>query len=291
MSHFSELDLAVYFHRTWDKILLTVIGALLTYVIFCAAITVLVHVLRRSGSYRFRIRESVANADQVRREIVRSLSSLCIFEVATVTFAVIGMGFGKYIDLRYTSAPLWQIALAFPAILFLHDTYFYWTHRLMHLSAFYRTMHREHHKSSAPTAWAAYAFAFLEAWVQGSFIILYVLLLPANLALIVYFIAIEHTYTTLIHSGFDPFPRWMVAHRFFGWVAGSTYHDLHHRTFNWNFGLYFRFWDRLMGTEHPDFARIYAYVHSPRNDGNAYKLLRDVDEAAVTSEAPALAAS
>jgi hypothetical protein len=28
-----------------------------------------------------------------------------------------------------------------------------------------------------------------------------------------------------------------------------------------------------MGTEHPDFVRLYNYVHSPQNDGQVYKLL------------------
>jgi sterol desaturase/sphingolipid hydroxylase (fatty acid hydroxylase superfamily) len=34
------------------------------------------------------------------------------------------------------------------------------------------------------------------------------------------------------------------------WIIGATHHDLHHRKFLFNYGLYFTFWDRIMGTEH-----------------------------------------
>lgn len=36
-------------------------------------------------------------------------------------------------------------------------------------------------------------------------------------------------------------------------LTTSTHHDLHHATARWNYGLYFTWWDRWMGTEHPDY--------------------------------------
>ncbi len=32
----------------------------------------------------------------------------------------------------------------------------------------------------------------------------------------------------------------------------STHHNLHHAKFNGNYGLYFTWWDRWMGTEFPE---------------------------------------
>jgi sterol desaturase/sphingolipid hydroxylase (fatty acid hydroxylase superfamily) len=32
-----------------------------------------------------------------------------------------------------------------------------------------------------------------------------------------------------------------------------THHGLHHEKFRANFGLYFNVWDRLMGTNHPEY--------------------------------------
>lgn len=220
----------------------------------------------------------------MQRELFRSLFSITIFQIAMAGSRVVAMGFGIFINLRNPEIPLWQFLISFPLIFVAHDAYFYWTHRLMHLSGFYRVMHHEHHKSFAPTAFAAYSFAFLEAWVQGSFLVVYVLLFPANTTIVVTFVFVEIVYNAVIHSGVDPFPSWMVTHRYFGWVAGSAYHDLHHRTSKWNFALYFRFWDRLMGTEHPDFVRIHNHIHSSANRGDAYKLLNPALSGAAADE-------
>jgi len=273
MTGFGELDLVERFYRTWDKLLTTEFLILITYVIFCSVAVAVFLQLSRSGSYRFRIRATISGLTQMRRELARSIFSLTIFQIAMVASRVVAMGFGVFIDLQ-DPQPFWKIAPCFVLIFIAHDTYFYWTHRLMHLSGVYRLVHREHHRSVAPTAYAAYSFAFVEAWVQGSFLVFYALLFPINTTLVVFFLFVEIIYNATIHSGIDPFPRWMVTHRIFGWVAGSAYHDLHHRTVDCNFGLYFRFWDRLIGTEHPDFVRIHNYIHSPNNDGNAYKLLK-----------------
>jgi len=37
-------------------------------------------------------------------------------------------------------------------------------------------------------------------------------------------------------------------------------HDLHHEHGRYNYGLYFRWWDKLMGTEHPDYRRKFEAV-------------------------------
>ena len=48
-----------------------------------------------------------------------------------------------------------------------HDTWFYWTHRLMHHRRLFKLFHRVHHESTNPTPWAAYCFAPLEAMAQA----------------------------------------------------------------------------------------------------------------------------
>jgi sterol desaturase/sphingolipid hydroxylase (fatty acid hydroxylase superfamily) len=43
-----------------------------------------------------------------------------------------------------------------------------------------------------------------------------------------------------------------------------THHDLHHGRMSWNFGLYFTWWDRWMGAEHPEHhAHFAAAVRRP----------------------------
>src|SRR4029077_17489739 len=49
-----------------------------------------------------------------------------------------------------------------PLAIIVHDTYFYWTHRLMHHRALFRWFHRVHHQSRNPSPWARYCSDPLE---------------------------------------------------------------------------------------------------------------------------------
>jgi hypothetical protein len=52
-------------------------------------------------------------------------------------------------------------------------------------------------------------------------------------------------------------PKWFRRTWLFEIINTSVYHNLHHEKFNGNYSLYFRVWDRLIGTEHPDYVKRY----------------------------------
>ncbi|MFI4933691.1 MAG: sterol desaturase family protein [Caulobacterales bacterium] len=248
------------------------LGELARYAIGAGMVFAVVLVWRRLGVMRFRIHERFGKFAQMRREAINAVVSLVCFQTAQLGVAAVALD----LSLRFHGrAPqsLWFLAISIPLIIFAHDTYFYWSHRVMHLKPLFRWVHLEHHKSLAPTPWAAYSFSIPEAVVQGSFLPLYTLFVPVAKPVLIFFLVAEIAHNAMIHSGIEFFPRWMVSHRRFGWWAGVTHHDLHHGTTHSNFGLYFRFWDRLMGTEHRDFVAVYEYVRAPQNDGRAFRLL------------------
>jgi hypothetical protein len=43
----------------------------------------------------------------------------------------------------------------------------------------------------------------------------------------------------------------------------STHHAMHHEAFRANYGLYFNIWDRLLGTNHPQYEQRFAAVTGP----------------------------
>jgi lathosterol oxidase len=258
----------------------------LSYLLIGAAIFAVVLHMRQAGVFRFMIRAPSPRPALVHREVYNSALSVILYNGTQLVFRIFVLAFGYVVTLD-RPMPLWEVALSFPLVLIVHDAYFYWTHRWMHHKALFRVFHWEHHKSQAPTVFTAYSFSIPEAIVQGLFGVFYVALFPATFATLIFFQFVEIIHTLAIHSGMDLFPRALVTGKPFGWLAGPTYHDLHHRTARGNYGLYTRFWDRLCGTEHRDFERIYDYVHSPQNDGRAYKLLSRRDAGEVTAAGPA----
>ncbi len=153
-------------------------------------------------------------------------------------------------------------AFSLVAAIVLHDAYFYWTHRLMHHPRLFRAFHRLHHKSLSPSPWAAYAFAPMEAVVQTLFLTILIFILPLNVTVIYLFMVHMILRNVIGHSGFELFPRGTAAHALFGIFTTNTHHDLHHSSRAGNYGLYFTWWDRLCGTENPDYRAAFARVTS-----------------------------
>ncbi len=145
-----------------------------------------------------------------------------------------------------------------------HDAYFYWAHRLMHDPRLFRHFHRRHHKSMNPSPFTAYSFDLAEAAVMASFVPLWMLAVPTQWEAVGLFMLHQIVRNTLGHSGYELMPARADGRPWFDFLTTTTHHDIHHAQAGWNYGLYFTWWDRLMGTEHPEYhARFAASVRKP----------------------------
>ena len=206
------------------------------------------------------------------REIVASASSVLVYALVFTPILWLkshGFGFGSYVGPQH-----WGITAAFAAaMLIAHDAYFYWTHRLLHQPRFFRKWHRTHHKTVTPTPFAAYAFDWREAVVQTGMPVIWQLLIPTPDSAFFLFLGIMIAKNVLGHSGTEFMPRGFTDHWFWGNFTTTTHHDLHHSGgFGSNYGLYFTWWDRICGTEHPRYREIFreitarTSVNKARND-------------------------
>ncbi len=139
-----------------------------------------------------------------------------------------------------------------------HDAWFYWSHRLICHRRLFRRVHRLHHKSQNPSPWAAYAFDVGEAFLNAAYLPLVLTILPASHLAAFLFMAHMILRNAIGHCGYELFPARRDGRPLIDWLTTTTHHDLHHADLRWNFGLYFTFWDRLMGTEHPDYHARFA---------------------------------
>jgi len=127
----------------------------------------------------------------------------------------------------------------------------------MHHPKLYRYFHRVHHMSRTPTPWAAYSFAPPEAIVEAAFLPL-ILLFFGTSAIVVFGFTTHMIVRNVIgHAGIELFPRKWLQWPVLRAINTTTHHDLHHAEFRWNYGLYFRWWDRMMGTEHPRYEESF----------------------------------
>lgn len=187
---------------------------------------------------------------QIRMEIRWSLLSAAIYGVPA-GIAAWGWQNADW-TLIYTSTadyPLWYLPLSLFAFLFAHDTWFYWTHRWMHRPALFRIAHAVHHASRPPTAWAAMSFHPIEAITGAVVIPALVFVIPIHIGVLALVLTIMTVMGVTNHMGWEMFPRWIVHSRLGALVITASHHQRHHDEYLCNFGLYFRFWDRVCGTD------------------------------------------
>lgn len=207
-----------------------------------------------------KIQKRHAKFSDRRREFLASTMTAAIFAV-NGTMIYFGSQAGIFHMTHEPIPNIWFGALEIAAVLLIHDAYFYWAHRAMHHPKLYHFFHKLHHRSVTPTPWAAYAFAAPEAFVEAAIMPLMLLVFPLHDFVVLSFMTFMIVRNVIGHSGYEIFPRWWLDIKWLSWINVNTHHDLHHSTFNYNFGLYFRWWDKWMGTEHPHYeARFHEVV-------------------------------
>jgi Delta7-sterol 5-desaturase len=201
-----------------------------------------------------RIAAGQAPMPQVGREIYHSLRSLVLFGIVAAGVVYLALTGGTRIYGRISDFGWGWFVASIVLMIVLHDAYFYWTHRLMHHRALYRLFHSTHHLSTSPTPWAAYAFSPWEALVQAGIVPLVVLVMPVHPLAISIFMLWQIGFNVLGHCGYEIYPSWFLRSPAGLFFNSPTHHSLHHEKYRANFGLYFNVWDRLMGTNHPDYT-------------------------------------
>ncbi|MFN3423609.1 MAG: sterol desaturase family protein [Novosphingobium meiothermophilum] len=187
---------------------------------------------------------------QIRSEIGWSLATAAIYGVPA---GIVAWGWQQHGWTRIYSdpqaLPLWWMPLSLLLYLFIHDTWFYWTHRWMHRPAVFRRIHAIHHASRPPTAWAAMNFHPAEAAIVSLLIPVLVFFIPIHIAMLGLVLLIMTVMGVTNHMGWEMFPRRLVHGAAGQWLITASHHHRHHEQYRCNYGLYFRFWDRLCGTD------------------------------------------
>ncbi|UTW60144.1 sterol desaturase family protein [Kordiimonas sp. SCSIO 12603] len=227
------------------------------YFLAAGGVYLIVWVLFNKQFAPLKIRKKTPRTRQMVIEFLTSMRTVLIYGfVGFLTFWGIESGVMRYyLDMEEYGTAYYIFSILFMIVA--HDAYFYWTHRAMHMRGVMKYIHGEHHKSMNPTPWTAYRFDIFEAASHALFVPLFLLFVPLHHGVIGIFLIHMIIRNAMGHSGYELFPRSWATHPILGWLNLVTHHDMHHANGNYNFGLYFTWWDRICGTEHPDYiARV-----------------------------------
>jgi Delta7-sterol 5-desaturase len=245
----------------WSKIIDILLENARNYFLTAGSAFIIFYIILRKRIEFKKIQSKFPQNKDYRREIFYSIISIIIF-----SFPPMFMLFNdnirphtQYYSVISEHSKLYFFS-AFVLMIFIHDAYFYWLHRLMHNKFLFKFVHLIHHKSTNPSPWAAYAFHPIEAVLESGIFVLLLFIMPLqDWHLIVFFIC-SLIYNVYGHLGFELYPKGFSKNWFGKWINTSVNHNMHHHYFEGNFGLYFTFWDRLMGTIRPDYDEQYDHV-------------------------------
>lgn len=208
---------------------------------------------RRRASTNSRLQPGPIDRRQLVREALYSTTTIFVFTLVSIAILAVA---GKSQRLFYANVSDYgwaYLIVSVPIMMVIQDTYFYWTHRLMHHRALFRFFHRTHHLSTNPTPLTTYAINPLEALVDSGGVVIILFFLPKHIAAYLVFSYVNTAYAVYAHLGHEILPAHWAAHRFGRWINTSVAHNIHHARARHNFSWYFLFWDRLMGTVDPDY--------------------------------------
>lgn len=232
----------------------------LRYIILAGLAFLIFYSWRKHRFLYKRIQNRFPENSEYWREMGYSLLTMFIFAgIGLIVIALKRQGYTQiYNDIDEYGWTWFFISLVLTILL--HDTWFYWTHRFMHIPKVFKVVHKVHHLSHNPSPWAAFSFHPLEAVIEAGIFPLIAFLLPVHPLTIFLFLLYMTIFNVLGHLGYELYPRGFVRHPLGKWHNTSTHHNMHHRYTKCNYGLYFNIWDQIMGTNHKRYVEVFEEV-------------------------------
>ena len=231
------------------------------YVAFATGFFVLFWVILRAPMKARKLsRKEWPKRAQVLREAIFSTSTQVVFIAVDIwiAFLVPASEKNSYTDIA-THGWLYYAFVLF-LVFVLHDAYFYWMHRLLHHPRLYDRVHKVHHESTDPTPYSAFHFHPLEALGEAGAAVAMLAIfttMPWHISIPVAWGFGQLALNVVGHLGYEVYPSWWHKVPILKLKNTAMHHYLHHQMVRGNYGLYFRWWDKMCGTEFRDFEKRY----------------------------------
>jgi len=205
-----------------------------------------------------------AGSDQIKFEIKNILITSIAGAFYPTIITILGLyGYTKiYFDLNQYG--VWYAIFSFVFLWVFDDAWFYWVHRTLHSPRFYKYIHATHHKSLDINPYSSFSFHIIEAALLTIYIVPLSLIMPINAGVLGVLQLVGLFNNIKSHLGYEFYPKFFDKTPL-KYLVTSTHHNLHHTRYNGNYGLHFRFWDIICGTEFSDYSQTLEKIKNKKN--------------------------
>jgi sterol desaturase/sphingolipid hydroxylase (fatty acid hydroxylase superfamily) len=234
-----------------ETLLFTYVGVRDYFIYFGISFGMLWFVLRPKIEHRKVQLKQRANAKQWFHEVKWSMIAQLGFIAGLLIFGD-GKSPGWFVQLNTQHVGI----LIGSTIVFIviDDAWFYWTHRLLHANQrLYHSIDKIHHRSIDTTPLTGLSFHPIESFIIAVPLGVLPLFIGVQPNFLIVAVLVSTFNNILGHNGFEWAPKWWDKVPLLRLKTPSIHHNLHHEKSRGNYGLYFTFWDRWMGTEFADY--------------------------------------
>lgn len=236
---------------------------ILNFLVFCIGGYYFFYIYGKEHFLHRRVTEKMIPKDQHLREIKSTFSSFVAFALmGTLVYVLTYYGLTP-IYTNYSQMNWWWWPVSFGIIHTLHDAYFYWSHRLLHGPL--QKYHAFHHLSYVPSPITAYSFHFVEALIQAFFFFIVTLIVPTHWFVFLVFFAFQTYINMWGHCIYEFWPASLMTHPILKILNTPTHHVLHHESARYNYSIYYNFWDKICGTNNPEYQNRYQEIIKKRS--------------------------
>lgn len=235
---------------TFDVLLMRFIASMSRWATYVVPFFVLFWILKPKFLMKYKLPALIEKPPRFFQEALNSCVGIGVYLIPFVTMVSLKKNFGY--SRMYTDFDQFGVAyFVFTILVFIvfTDTFSFWTHYAQHNVSWLKWTHKTHHKSIQVNPLSSYSFSFTDACINMAALFILLLVVPWHpLAYLVYgTFGIVHS--AYLHLGFDFAIEPQMKNSIWKWKYTSTHHYLHHQKFECNYGQFFSFWDRFMGTE------------------------------------------
>lgn len=191
---------------------------------------ILFYVIFKKSFFAKKIQQHFPSAKTLWSEVFHSLVTMIIFaSMAAFVFKVAAPQTRMYFEV--SSYGFVYFILSFPLMFLVHETYFYWIHRFMHLPRIFKHIHLVHHKSTNPSPWTSYSFHFIESFLEALILLIIAFTFPVHKGALIFFLLLQFIYNVYRHLGYEVYPKGFHRTRIGKWINTSVAHNMHHKYF------------------------------------------------------------
>lgn len=198
------------------------------------------YILYKLINYIFFLKNNNSNLISIKEWLIGN--SVSYFILTYLYWGILGNTYYNY-NISFYGLD-WRIYILLTIIcnIFLMDTFFYFLHRIAHISIVYDSIHYHHHKFRPITSWISRVSHWLDSNIENIAFTMPFIIIPTYCPIIWIILLFTFYWGCLIHDNGIKFEK--------KYINCPYTHNIHHKygKKSYNYSYYFTHWDRIFKT-------------------------------------------